>query len=202
MILSTNIFWIIYISLLIFNLFFINFFERKLRCPIKYQVFSVILGTVPLIINKDLTLNAFVFTLLFEVLLIYAFIDIKFFELSNWHYLIVIFYALFGFVLSFLSHEYLLHLVSFFIMYATFFVFDKFVGIEKLGGADVKVMLSIALFFSAVDVLYFILMVFLISGIIFIIERIVRKSFCDLQVPMIVSIAIAFYLTEFRYFFI
>lgn len=197
---SRELFFILLGISMIFNIIFINFLEKRLRSPIKYQIISFLVSLIPVYFIETKTLESILFINVFFILLIYSFIDIKFFELSNKHYILLIIYSILSFVLSFFSDTYILHLLSVFAVYVTFFIFDKFVGIEKLGGADVKVMLILSLYFEATDVLFFTLITFVVSMLIFILERIVRKTFCDLQVPMIISIAVAFFISMYSYF--
>ncbi len=195
--------YVIYFLEIFASLFILNFFDKRFKISFKYQVFSIITSVLSLLYITSvykLNIEVTIFSTMFLLLMYFSFIDIKYYELANLHYLLIGLFSLAGFIFSIFSGTFMLHILSFIAVFGTFLAFDKFIGIEKLGGADVKVMMVMAVYFEITDVLYFVLMTFLISTVIFVLERIVRKTFCDLQVPMIVSICISFFITTEGYF--
>ena len=185
---------LIFISvLLLINLVSI-FLIKDFKCPIKYHIVSFLLSGSLVFFVKSFDINSIIFLSLLELLLIVSFMDIIHYEISSRVYILVAIPCLLQFIFSSSKIE---SILSVFAIYVTFWAFDKFVGIEKLGGADVKLMLILSFYFLASDVLLFVFYVFLFSAFIFILERIVKKTYCDLQVPMIAAMCIAFFIKNY-----
>lgn len=182
----------------IFILFLINLitliFIKDFRCPKKYHIISFLISASLVFFLKELNINSILFLNIFELLIIVSFMDIIYYEISSRVYILIAIPCILQFIFSSSKIE---SLLSVFAIYITFWAFDKFVGIEKLGGADVKIMLILSFYFLASDVLLFVFYVFLFSACIFILERLIKKTYCDLQVPMIAAICIAFFIKNF-----
>lgn len=176
-------------------LFFINLVTlliiKDFKCPLKYHLFSFLISGSLVFFIIDYNIHSLLFLSVLELLLITSFMDIVHYEVSSRIYYLLFLFSFLQFIFSTSRVE---SILSVFAVFVTFWIFDKFVGIEKLGGADVKIMLILSFYFIASDVLLFVFFVFLFSAFIFIIERIVRKTYCDLQVPMIVPMCLAFFI--------
>ena len=82
-------------------------------------------------------------------------------------------------------------------MYVTLFIFDKIIGIENIGGADCKLLLLLSFVIPADGVVDFVIGIAATSILLFIIYAIKNKRL-KVQIPMIVSIMVAYFL----YFFV
>ena len=83
-----------------------------------------------------------------------------------------------------------------FVIYLCFWVFDIFLGIEKLGGADVKIMLILSFYYPSTDIFSFVIWTFLVCTILFIFYMIRKKTIKNVKVPMIVGFAVSFFIQE------
>lgn len=183
---------------LILGLFIINLTYKKInkeyKIKNKYHFLSFLISVFIVFLLKEVSFSSIIFIVLLESLLLLSFTDVKHFEISNKLYLFLIIPSILRFAFS---TSYLESIASVLIVYITFWIFDKFIGIEKLGGADVKIILILSFYFLANDVLVFILLIFGFSTLFFIIEGVIKKTFMDLSIPMIVPITISFYILNF-----
>lgn len=179
-------------------LFLVNLFvfliNKDFKCPKKYHLFAFLIVEIMIFFLQEFSLHSLLFLILFEIMIILSFVDIVHFEINSKMYWVLFIPCLIQFISSISLVE---SFLSVFAVYVTFWIFDKFVGIEKLGGADVKIMLILSFYFLASEVLLFVLLVFAISAVIFILERIVKKTSCDLQVPMVAAMSIAIFIQKF-----
>ena len=80
------------------------------------------------------------------------------------------------------------------IIFAIFWIIDKIVGVEKIGGADVKILMILAITISYFDCVTLMGLSFVIDVVLFMIKFPIDKI-CGkterTKIPMIVSITIA-----------
>ena len=195
---------IIYSIIFALNIILVDFVYYKFinKFPIKkwMHFVSIVIPLGCVLFTRFFTLEFFLFTLILEILLILAFTDVVFFEVdkrSYWLILLLSFVKVFALTTPDLIFDVALSPI---VVYGAFWVFDKIFGIEKLGGADVKLILILSFYFNAMDVFSFIIWIFIISTIIFIFFMIKQRGFRNIQVPMIVSIAISFFLQRAFFF--
>ena len=192
----------LFLNLFIIRLFVTMILYRKFvnKFPIKWwmSIISFLVPTVSIIYTNYFTLEFFVFCIIQEVLLILAFTDILYFEIDKKSYWLLLVLSFIMFINNALYPE--VHLLDVaicpLIMYLIFWIFDKIFGIEKLGGADVKLMLILSFYYPATDIFSFVIVTFGISTILFIIYAIKQKGIKNVQVPMIVGIALSFFIQE------
>lgn len=120
-------------------------------------------------------------------------IDFKFFEISGKSYYFLIIPII---VYMFTNNMYpwWTCLISGILMLLFFMILDKIIGIEKIGGADVKLMLLGALMFTYYDLLLFVCFTFIFDIILFVILAIInaiKKGEKGIQIPMIVAISMS-----------
>ena len=92
------------------------------------------------------------------------------------------------------------YLFSFLLMFAVFWIIDKIIGVEKIGGADVKILLILALSVSFYDCISLLGVSFIVDVLFFIIKAPIdklRKKTEKTKIPMIVSITITWILICF-----
>lgn len=190
-------------NFLYFSLFLIGFilidliYYKKINTfPISkiMHLVSIIIPTACIIYTKFYNFEFFIFCCLLEILIILAFTDIKHFQIDkNSYWLIILFSALQA---IFFTTSPLDFALSPLITYGCFWVFDKLWGIEKLGGADVKIMLILSFYYPATDIFSFVIWSFLICTVLFFVYMIIKKTIKNVQVPMIVGFAISFFIQE------
>lgn len=191
---------ILNLSLFIFSFIVIDFVYYKFvnKFPIKkYMHFlSIIIPSVIICYTRFFTFEFFLFCAILEILTILSFTDILHFEIdkkSYWLLLVLCFTK----ILFTTPEEVIMDAaLSPIIMYFVFWLFDKLFGIENLGGADVKIMLILSFYYPATDIFSFVIWTFGICLILFIIYSIKKRSLRKVQVPMIVGIALSFFIQE------
>lgn len=125
-----------------------------------------------------------------------SFTDYKYYEISGKSYWFIILPLLF-LVLSNIPIL-LQFVISFFIVFLLFLIVDKVIGIEKIGGADIKLLLLLSITIPYHDAFLFLMFSFLFDCIIFVIKYIYYKLISKnerVQIPMIIAINIAWIIT-------
>ena len=121
-----------------------------------------------------------------------SFVDCKYYEVSGKSYWFLLVPACV--ILFMTGNQMYLNLLSFVLMFATFWIIDKLVGIEKIGGADIKILFILALTITMWDSLMLVILSFFVDVIIFVfsypIHKILKKEGA-VKIPMIVAISIA-----------
>ena len=153
----------LFLTLFIISLFVTMILYRKFvnKFPIKWwmSIVSFLVPTISIIYTNYFTLEFFVFCIVQEVLLILAFTDILYFEIDKKSYWLLLVLSFIMFINNALHPE--VHLLDVaicpLIMYLIFWIFDKIFGIEKLGGADVKLMLILSFYYPATDIFSFVI---------------------------------------------
>lgn len=155
-------------------------------------VFAIITSAF-LIITEDKALPIACISVIIMILTNLSIIDCKYYEISgdSYWFLIppVILYAI-----SNGMYPAWACLISGLLTLGIMMLTDKIIGIEKIGGADVKLMLITALMFSYYEILIYMLFIFASDIIIFIISFMVNKIKTGkntTRVPMIVAINMA-----------
>lgn len=77
--------------------------------------------------------------------------------------------------------------------FVVFFIIDKIFGIEGMGGADVKLLLSLSISVPYYDTFFFLFAAFLINLLLWIAVKLTHKNKC--KIPMIVAITMGWLLT-------
>lgn len=185
---------ILFVMILILTSILFNIFVKKFKIKKIYYIISIILPSICLLYTRWYVIEFLLFLIIFEILTILSFVDIKYLEIDGKSYSFILIPSIVQFL--FFSKSYLLGILSVLLVYFTFWIFDKMVGIEQLGGADVKIILILSLYFSASDIFSFIMYSFGISLLIFLILALKNKTFKDIKVPMIVAINISFFIQK------
>ena len=87
-----------------------------------------------------------------------------------------------------------LNLFSFLLLFILFWIIHKLIGVEKIGGADVKILLILALTITFFDTFTLLAVSFLIDTLIYMIKLTIEKikgNNDKIKIPMIVAITIA-----------
>ena len=119
-------------------------------------------------------------------------IDCKYYEISGKSYWFLLFPSIAIVILNY--PIFLEHLISFLIIFLIFWVIDKIVGVEKIGGADVKILMILAMTISYFDCITLMGLSFIIDVVFFMIKFPIDKIMGKTErtkIPMIVSITIA-----------
>jgi hypothetical protein len=131
------------------------------------------------------------YSLILLTLINLSFIDCKYFEISGHSYWFLLLPTIAIVILSY--ETMILNLASFLILFGVFWIIDKIVGIEKIGGADVKILLILALTVSFFETFSLLAFSFLLDTVIFMfkftIDKIINKEE-KIRIPMIVSITL------------
>lgn len=189
---------IIYFLLFLLSFILIDFIYLKKinKFPIKkiWHISSIIIPTLCILYTGFYNFEFFLFCAILEILIILAFTDIKHFEIDkNSYWLLMLFCAIkpIFFTVNLLDFA-----LSPLIVYGCFWIFDKIWGIEKLGGADVKILLILSFYYPAKDIFSFVIWAFLICTIIFLFLMIIKRKIKNIKVPMIVGFAVSFFIQE------
>lgn len=190
-------------EILYFLLFFLGFividliYLKKInKFPIKkiMHLISIIIPSLCIIYTGYYNLEFFLFCAILEILLILGFTDITHFEIDkNSYWPLILFCTLKPLLFTTSLFDFALSPI---IVYCCFWIFDKIWGIEKLGGADVKILLILSFYYPATDIFSFVIWAFLICTIMFFVYMIIKKSTKNIQVPMIVGFALSFFIQE------
>ena len=126
------------------------------------------------------------------ILINLSIIDCKYFEISGKSYWYLFFPTI---AILILNYPIMLeHLISFLIIFLIFWVIDKIVGVEKIGGADVKILMILALSITFFDSITLLGLSFVFDVAFFMIKFPIDKM-CGkkerTKIPMIISITIA-----------
>lgn len=187
------LFLIFLVSLVVIDFIYFKWIN-KFQIKWFMHIISILVPLVCVIIFKEYTPKFLIFCLTLEVLMILGFKDIMYYEVERDSYWILFLLAFIK-ILFFTTHIFEACL-SPIVIYICFWVFDKIIGIEKLGGADVKIILIMSFYYCALDVFSFILYTFLVCTLLFIGYMIKQRTFKQVKVPMIVGIATSFFLNE------
>lgn len=191
--------------LILINLIGIDYiYIRKInKFPIKKwkHLISIILPFLLLLYTNIYTIEFYIFLLILEILIILAFTDLKYLEIDGNSYWILIILSIVYFINNLylgINIEYVI--LSPIFMYVIFWIFDKVIGIENLGGADVKIILILSFYYPATMIFSFMVYMFLVSLILFLFMAIKQRSIKNIQIPMIVSICISFFIQRAFFF--
>lgn len=161
-----------------------------------YYIFSflIVIGYMFLFdkIIEPINYSHIPYFLIFLVMTNLSIIDCKYYEISGKSYGFIIVPALS--MIIFQKSLFWQPLLGFIIIFILFFLIDKIVGIEKIGGADVKLLLLLCLTIPYYDVFMLLFITFFIDTIIFIVKFIWYKLSNKkerIQIPMIIAINLA-----------
>lgn len=99
-------------------------------------------------------------------------------------------------------------IVSFIMILILMMLSDKLIGIEKIGGADVKLLLTMSLLFSYYEIVTIVFIIFLTNLLLLIFARgifyLLRKKlgFKTVKIPMIVSIFLSVVIAQYFCYFV
>lgn len=196
-------FLLICLSLMIYQVFWCCFIKDFKIHKIFYFI-SVIL-TISIVgfswyLKGAISSSLIPYSLILLILTNLSFIDCKYYEVSGHSYWFLLLPALTIPILNYdIFLEYIICAILYFVF---FFIVDKIVGIEKIGGADVKILLILALTISFWDSFSLLAISFLLDTILFILKFPIDKIFGKKEktkIPMIVAITIAWILVCFMY---
>lgn len=138
------------------------------------------------------------FSLILVILINLSFIDCKYYEISGHSYWFLLIPALITVPLA--GPTFYENLLGFVMSFAFFWVIDKIIGIEKIGGADVKILMILAFTISVFDFFSLLGISFLLDMVLFMIKLPIDKirgSTEKTRIPMIVAITTAWVLLCF-----
>lgn len=122
-----------------------------------------------------------------------SFTDFKYYEISGKSYwFLIIPVGIYMFVNN--IYPFWKCIISGIVMFIILFIIDKLVGIERIGGADVKLLMITSFMFSIYEILIFFMLVFAIDIILFLILKainLIRTNNEQVKIPMIVAISIS-----------
>ena len=122
----------------------------------------------------------------------YQCIDCKYYEISGNSYWFLLLPSIAIMAISYKTMY--LNLFSFLLLFILFWIIDKLIGVEKIGGADVKILLILALTITFFDTFTLLAVSFLIDTLIYMIKLTIEKikgNNDKIKIPMIVAITIA-----------
>lgn len=136
-----------------------------------------------------------------------AIIDCKYFEISGKSYYFLIIPIL-GYMFTNPIFSPISLIVSFIMILILMMLSDKLIGIEKIGGADVKLLLTMSLLFSYYEIVTIVFIIFLTNLLLLIFARgifyLLRKKlgFKTVKIPMIVSIFLSVVIAQYFCYFV
>lgn len=136
-----------------------------------------------------------------------AIIDCKYFEISGKSYYFLIIPIL-GYMFANPLFSPISLIVSFIMILILMMLSDKLIGIEKIGGADVKLLLTMSLLFSYYEIVTIVFIIFLTNLLLLIFARgifyLLRKKlgFKTVKIPMIVSIFLSVVIAQYFCYFV
>jgi hypothetical protein len=132
------------------------------------------------------------------ILLTLSIIDLKYLEISGKSYIFLIIPSIASVFTLNLGYT---PIISLFIILLLFVLFDKLVGIEGFGGADIKTILILSLCFTLGDIFQFIYLSFAVTIIFYLILAIKQRKFKNIKIPMICTITLTYlYMNLWIYF--
>lgn len=171
----------------------VNEFPLSKKTYLTISVILILLNMSYSIYFNDFSVWQICTILISMILTNLSIIDYKYYEISGKSY-----YFLIPIIIIFIFTNGMFNwwtcLISGVCMFLLFFIIDKIVGIEKIGGADVKLMLLISLMFSYYEILILVLLIFTVDVFLWIILAIINKiknGPKGIKIPMIVAISIA-----------
>lgn len=132
-----------------------------------------------------------------------ALIDCKHFEISGKTYKFFIIPVI-GYILTNPIFDVVSMIFSFIIILFLLILCDKLVGIERIGGADVKLILIMSLLFSYYEIMTVIFVIFFINLLLWLVTKIIyiiRKNEAAIKIPMLVSVFLSFILLQYFCYF-
>lgn len=135
------------------------------------------------------------------ILINLSIIDCEYFEISGKSYWYLFFPTI---AILILNYPIMLeHLISFIIIFSIFWIIDKIVGVEKIGGADVKILMILALTVSFFDSITLLGLSFVFDVFFFMVKfpiDKIRGKTERTKIPMIVSITLAWIIASLMNF--
>lgn len=186
-------------SVLLYQVFWYLFIKEFKVKNIFYLV-SIILTGVGLgayyYFSQTIGLELIPYALILLILVNLSIVDCKYFEVDGKSYWYLLLPTIAVLILTY--EELALHLFSFILIYGIFWLIDKAVGVEKIGGADVKILLILSLTITFYDGVLLLSLSFIIDVILFGLKFVINKirGINDkTKIPMIVSITISWVIT-------
>ena len=174
-----------------------DFKVKKIFYILSPFLYGIILGIYYYFYNSvPLTLVPFSFILL--TLINLSFIDCKYYEISGQSYWFLIVPALATVLLA--GPHFYENILGFVISFVFFWIIDKIIGIEKIGGADVKILMILSLTMSFFDFFALVGISFAIDLVLFIVKfpfDKIRGKVGRTRIPMIVAITLSWLLISF-----
>lgn len=143
--------------------------------------------------------------LVFMILTNLAITDYKYYEISGKSYYFL-YPPIAVYIFSNTMYKWYECLISCAIIFVLLFIIDKIVGVEKIGGADIKLMLLTSLLFSYSEIMILTIVMFsldfVLYGIMSIINMISGKK--TVAIPMIIaiwlSVVVLFFMCRFGFY--
>lgn len=186
-------------SMLLYQIFW-YLFIKEFKVKNIFYLLSVIITGVVLggyyYFNQNIGLELIPYSLILLILINLSIIDCKYYEIDGKSYWYLLLPTIAVLILSY--EKMALHLFSFILIYGIFWLIDKAVGIERIGGADVKILLILSLTITFYDAVLLLSLSFVVDVILFGIKFVINKirGINDkTKIPMIVSITIAWIIT-------
>lgn len=151
--------------------------------------------------HKNIDFSILPYLLIILTLSNLSFVDCKHYEVSGRSYWFLLIPACA--ILFMQGNQLYLNLLSFVLMFCTFWIIDKLVGIEKIGGADIKILFILALTITMWDSLMLVILSFFVDVLIFVFAYPIHKIFKKegaVKIPMIVAISLSWILLCFMQF--
>jgi Flp pilus assembly protein protease CpaA len=171
----------------------INKFVLNNKALVVIGIISIIVSTLLFLYIKNISFLLFIGIILcFTGLIDLSVTDFKYYEIDPKAY-----YFILVPVLIIAGCNYLRiweNLISFGLVFIVFELIDKLFGIEKLGGADVKLLLILSIGIPYYNVFMFLFFSFVINYILylvrFIINKLQKEPVKNVSVPMIIAITL------------
>ena len=182
-------------SILLYQLLFwvfIKDFKVKNICYILSPILTGVILGLYYYFSRSFNVSLLPYSLILVVLINLSFIDCKYYEISGNSYWFLLLPSIAIMAISYKTMY--LNLFSFLLLFILFWIIDKLIGVEKIGGADVKILLILALTITFFDTFTLLAVSFLIDTLIYMIKLTIEniKGNNDkIKIPMIVAITIA-----------
>ena len=188
-----NILYLIIYLVSFIGIDFIYFkFIKEFPIKIWMHLISIVVPSGMIFYLNTFSIETFCYCTIMEILIILGFTDVLHFEISKNSYWLLLALCYASILLTTSGASLFDAALSPIVMYFVFWVFDHLFGIEKLGGADVKLMLILSFYFDATELFQFVILVFGFCAFLFFIYAFIKMKFRRVQVPMIVGIALGF----------
>ena len=166
----------------------------------KLYLLSNVLSIVFFVILSNFNiLNVFKFMII-QTLLILAFVDIKHLEVDPKSYKYLLIPTLLNAFIN--NFPPITNFISTIVVFLIFFLADKTMPSDNIGGGDIKILLILSFNFALLDVFSFMYMTLFINILLYLFLAIKNKRLKNVATPMIVSITASCFINFFPIQFI